>query len=225
MRRLWFIVGGGRELTVSFFACMLQKPNASVTLEAVLVRSQLKYRRTFTPNPDGKPVIRVTETMENMATVERALGRQQHVSIGMAMLDGEDGCQFASNADRGLTWPGDTSTFRPNTEFEYPHVPLKDSELSEGGDGNGEGGKGEVAKPKPGSRTADWRQYPRKEASNVTDLLTLRIKPEDSVGWFVAERDLPGGKGTLCDLLAKVHMCSFVVFCCSKIPGHYSRLY
>ena len=59
------------------------------------------------------------------------------------------------------------SNFSINKEFQYPFVPRK----------NGE--------------TEDWRQYPR--CPSNTDLCTMRVDPNDSLGWFVVERqEKPG---------------------------------
>ena len=114
-------------------------------------------------------MIRISETLENLLPLERAVGRAQHVSIGRSMFDGgvDAPCFFSCNADRGLTWPEEHSTFKTNTSFEYPQVPTKED-----------------------GATTDWRQYPR-EAEN-SDLLTLRINPADKFGWFVAEKTIDG---------------------------------
>ena len=57
--------------------------NRSVTLTADMPESMLRIARTFTPCPQGKPVVKVTETITNLVGFQRAMGRSQHVSLEM----------------------------------------------------------------------------------------------------------------------------------------------
>jgi hypothetical protein len=142
--------------------------DASVTLSCHLRQSHLEVSRTYTPAPDGAPVVKVTERLKNLVGSDRALGRSQHVTLGAEILDG--GCRFSSNCDKGLTWPednGEDSFWAVGAEFDMPSVPRKDG----GAD--------------------DWGQYPRCEKSS--DLLTLRVDPSATHGYMLADRLLPGG--------------------------------
>lgn len=155
-----------------------------MTLEAHLTRSGLRISRTYAPDENEKPIVNVTETVENLLGVERVFGRAQHVSVGASMLEGSS-CRFACNADRGLTWPEPTSTFRHNTSFKYPMIPTK-------------------GKASTDEAHCDWRQYPRGHPNS--DLLTLRIRPQDKHGWFVAERTLADGNECAYCLLSIVNV-------------------
>lgn len=124
-------------------------------------------RRTYIPDIDDKPIVRIVEELENCLTFERVLGRSQHVSIGKTMLAG--GCKFSCNADHGLTWPEETDTFKRDTKFDYPNIPCK---------------------PSIGERPIDWRTFPRKECQSNSDLCTLRISPAEKYGWFVAQKKM-----------------------------------
>ena len=72
--------------------------DASVTMSCHMHQSQLEVSRTFTPAPDGAPVIRVTERLKNLIGSDRAMGRSQHVTLGSELLEG--GCRFSSNCDK-----------------------------------------------------------------------------------------------------------------------------
>ena len=190
-----------------------QVPSVSVTLEAHLRRSGLVVRRTFIPDPEDRPIILVQETLENLLGVERALGRSQHVSIGTAMLEGLDQpCRFSCNADRGMTWPVDeVDTFEPGAEFEYPLIPAKGQptptrtlEHAAGGQNvatdassASEAGQKAVPSKQAVAKPLDWRRFPRNGGAPNSDLLTLRIRPEEKHGWFVAERTLVNEKASV----------------------------
>lgn len=135
-----------------------------MTLTCHMRQSMLEVSRTFVPAPDGSPVIKVTERLKNLVGTDRALGRSQHVTLGVEILGGRD-CRFACNCDRGMTWPEDNgphSFWAVGQEFDVPRVPRKD------------GG------------TDDWRRYPRCDRNS--DLLTMRVAPGEELGWFTAAR-------------------------------------
>ena len=154
---------------------------ASVTLAVRLQQTQLEMRRTFTPAPDGSPVVRVTEEICNLVGFERAMGATQHVSLGADFIaDGK--CRFSTNCDKGMTWPhagasadGDVdpgdgaasasppSFFAPGQTFNVAEgIPRKDGGVD------------------------DWSRFPRCERNS--DLCTMRVSPQDEHGWFVVER-------------------------------------
>jgi hypothetical protein len=132
----------------------------SVTLSCHLKETQLAVSREFTVHAD-LPVIQVSETLKNLVGFQRALGRQQHVTIGSEMLKG-DACTFTTNCDKGRTWPddnGENSFFATGKDFEVgENIPRKD------------GG------------TDDWSRYPRCESNS--DLCTMRVAPSSDLGYF-----------------------------------------
>lgn len=144
--------------------------DACVTMSCHLRQSQLEVSRTYTPAPDGTPVIKVTEKLKNLVGSDRALGRSQHVTLGAEILKG--GCRFSSNCDKGLTWPednGEDSFWAVGKEFDMPSVPRKDGEVD------------------------DWGLYPRCEKNS--DLLTLRVDPSATYGYMLADKLLENGSG------------------------------
>lgn len=145
--------------------------DSSVTLAAHLRHTCLDISRTYTLNGH---TCEVEEQITNLCGFERAMGRSQHVTLGNEFLAG--GVKFRANCTKGLTWPDaelpPSSQWATGEEFQYPNVPRKDGEGFD-----------------------DWRIYPR-HAQN-SDLLTMCVDPEDSHGWFVAERGGSDGLPTL----------------------------
>ena len=148
----------------------------SVTMSCRLVETQLILTREYTPSIDGTPVVKVTETMQNLCGFLRALGKTQHVTIGSEMLNLntenttsiKTSCTFTCNCDRGTTWPTDNgvnSFFAVGQDFQYPNIPRKNN-VNDGLD--------------------DWRTFPRCKCNS--DLCTMRVNPNDDYGWFVVEK-------------------------------------
>ena len=137
-------------------------PDRRLTLRAELPRTALTVERVF-HCVEGSTQITVENRVTNRVGFERALGCAEHVTLGAAFLSPSP-TLFSCNADRGMTWPDPDNTtdeaFADFEEFEYPHVPRR--------------GGGQI----------DWRRYPRSDVSS--DCCTLRIRPEDAWGWFVA---------------------------------------
>ncbi len=137
---------------------------ATLVMEADLTHTALTIRRAFRLERDAQTV-RVDETLTNKVGFQRALGVAQHVTLGGAFLGGpQRPALFASNADRGLTWPQDFSdlphSFAMDKAFDFPLIPSRDGS------------------------TQDWRRYPRHESNQ--DLCSLRVRHTDDVGWFSA---------------------------------------
>jgi hypothetical protein len=139
--------------------------SSTVTLTADLRESMLRVSRTFTLCPRGSPVVKVTETITNLAGFQRAMGRSQHVSLDMT----QRARRFNTNARRGLTWPEDNgaaSLWAVGAEFDVKEgVPRKD------------GGRD------------DWFRFPRKDAPRQSDLCTLHVPGADRYGWFTCATD------------------------------------
>jgi hypothetical protein len=137
-------------------------PECRLTLRAELPRTALTVERVFHCR-GGASQITVETRVTNRVGFERALGCAEHVTLGVAFLSPAP-TLFASNADRGITWPDPDNVtddaFADFQEFAYPQVPLR--------------GGGEI----------DWRQYPRSDVNS--DCCTLRILPQDPWAWFVA---------------------------------------
>ena len=135
---------------------------ATLVMRARLPESFLEVTRSVRLR-DGASCVRVEESVRNLTGVERVYGCAQHVTLGEAFLK-DAPALFACNADKGRTWPQPSaekhSTWAVAADFDYPDVPRRD------------GG------------TADWRRYPR-DARN-SDLCTLRVRPQDELGWFTA---------------------------------------
>jgi hypothetical protein len=184
-------------------ACSLVNSQSHETMAYIII---LKVADVVLCARQDGAVCEVEESITNLCGFERALGRSQHVTLGAEFLsppDGADvaagirlrpahgphvgsrsacglaeqacvafgvgavGATFSANCDMGLTWPDlelpPASQWETAAEFEYPDVPRKDGGVD------------------------DWRQFPRGHAAN-SDLLTLRVNPQKSHGWFVAER-------------------------------------
>lgn len=140
----------------------------SVTLSCNLKETQLAVSRNFTIHPE-LPLVQVSETLKNLVGFQRALGRQQHVTIGAKMLEGGD-CTFCTNCDKGKTWPddnGQNSFFAIGKEFRDGKIPRKDGE------------------------TDDWSCFPRCECNS--DLCTMRVIPDSKFGYFSVLKPSPNG--------------------------------
>lgn len=133
---------------------------ATLKMSAFLRRSALEVSREFTLK-EGESFVSVQESIRNLVGFERVYGCAQHATLGEAFLK-DSPALFACNADKGITWPtdADLTTLAPDTEFDYPDLPLKD------------GG------------CADWRSHPRSDEEG--NLCTMRIRPSDESGWFTA---------------------------------------
>lgn len=134
--------------------------SAKLTMSAYLRETAMEITRTISLN-EGESCVSVDESIRNLVGFQRAYGCSQHATIGEAFL--KDGpAIFACNADRGMTWPtaDEITTLVADTEFTYPDLP------------RGDGG------------TDDWRRHPRSEKEG--NLVTLRIRPDASHGWFTA---------------------------------------
>lgn len=161
----------------------------ALVLCTYLRRSQLQIRRTFTLNG---PVVAIKEELTNLCSVERAMGRCQHVTIGEEFLVGSDCkamCAFSCNADKGHTWPVDFdptgalhSRCQPNTEFNMPLIPLRPFKAEELGSRAEKG---------------DWTAFPPEGVAANSDLCTLRVDPKEAWGCFCARRLANGNVLTL----------------------------
>ena len=131
-----------------------------VTLVCRLHETQLLVKRKFRVE-DGSCQVEVTETIENLVGFQRALGRQQHVTIGAEILSEGSPCTFFTNCDKGKTWPvdnGKNSFFSVNEEFEGGSIPRKDG------------------------HTDEWAKFPRCDSNS--DLCTMRVNPNEKHGFF-----------------------------------------
>ena len=140
--------------------------DGKLTMTAHLQRSLLRCTREY--SLDGEALL-VSETVTNLASFERAMGRCQHVTIGEEFLGRGARCSFHARCDKGMTWPEDMdsdgalcSQWEPATEFAYPHIPRR----ARGG----------------ASGTDDWTQFPREGTPVSSDLATMRVDPTTEEG-------------------------------------------
>ena len=137
-----------------------------LVMETDLPHTALTIVREFRL-PDGADTLVITESVGNNVGFERALGIQQHASLGHQFLETKDSpTLFACNADKGQTWPGveyeAPHCLKVSEDFDYPDMPAQDGSVQ------------------------DWRVFPRHDANS--DLCTLRVKQADKLGWFSAHQ-------------------------------------
>ena len=99
----------------------------SLALSVRLPGANLHFRREIRLR-EGESVAYCTETVSNLATVDRAFEWQQHVSLGPPFLDPQ-ACVIALPATRGITYPDEydegKSLLMPKQEFRWPFAPLR----------------------------------------------------------------------------------------------------
>jgi hypothetical protein len=158
----------GESGMVTWDVMAVDRDAGSVMLSAHLVHTAMTVERTFTLRTGANEVV-VEESVTSLVGFERAIGRQQHATIGAAFLEPRPAF-FSCNADRGVTYPealsDDTHSYAVNTEFDYPHVPRRDG------------------------TTVDWRTYPTKGPSG--NLSSLRMNPAEELSWWVATSNAHG---------------------------------
>jgi len=98
-----------------------------IALEANLRLAQLRFRRRI-KLAEGSPVVRISETVENLSASDRPMAWTQHVTLGPPFLE-TGHTQFRMPAKRSKT--GDASfndnlgPYQPDAEFMWPLCPLK----------------------------------------------------------------------------------------------------
>jgi hypothetical protein len=108
------------ETSVARF--VIDRSAEALAMEAVLPSAQLRVQRRITL--DGR-IVRVRESVENLASADRPVGWTQHVTIGGPFLE-KGRTQFALSADRSLVYPGTfgpADYLRPGAEFSWPNAP------------------------------------------------------------------------------------------------------
>jgi hypothetical protein len=97
----------------------------SLTMTAVLAAAQLRSVRRITLE---QRVVRIRESVENMAATDRPVGWTQHVTMGPPFVArGETALRLT--ADRSIVYPGTfgpADYLRAGAEFRWPHAPHVD---------------------------------------------------------------------------------------------------
>jgi hypothetical protein len=121
--------------------------------------AQLQFSRRIHVEGTG---VSIKETVKNLCARERAIGWQQHVSLGPPFC--EEGFWSDSNCDLGVTHPesfGEGASLIPGRETHWPLAPRRD------------GG------------TCNYRQ-PFEARATANDFSGYRISPAEEFGQFVA---------------------------------------
>jgi hypothetical protein len=98
-----------------------------ILLAGTLRLAELRFSRRINLAP-GSSVVRIAETIENLAASDRPIAWTQHVTLGPPFLEGGR-TQFRMPATRSKV--GDTSfndnlgPYQPDAEFTWPFCPLK----------------------------------------------------------------------------------------------------
>jgi hypothetical protein len=126
---------------------------------ANLPLAQLAIEREVQLTPDS-PVIRFSETVENLAGADRPIAWTEHVTLGPPFLE-KGATRFCVTATRSKTYEGEFGdTFQIDTEFDWPHAPRK------------------------GGGTIDLRTFT--DAPSSAGLTTHLMDPQRSQAYFIA---------------------------------------
>jgi hypothetical protein len=102
------------------------KGSGEVRLRTLLPGAALVVERAFEMLP-GEGVLRVRESVSNLASASRNLHWVQHATVGPAAFPA--GARVTTNAREGLTWPLDyegSNALRRDASFEWPCAPGAD---------------------------------------------------------------------------------------------------
>ncbi len=107
----------------------VQGGDGEMLARASLPEAQLLVERRLQLAP-GAGVLRITETVENLAATDRPVGWTQHVTLGPPFLV-KGVTQFRASATRSKVFESDFSQgkgyMKIGAEFTWPHVPHKDA--------------------------------------------------------------------------------------------------
>lgn len=110
-----------------------EERDGSLTQSASLDTCRLIFRRELRCAAD-KPSVTVTETVENPTACDREIAWTQHVTLGPPFLE-KGVTRFEATATRSKTFEGEFSPgmgyMRPNTEFNWPHVPCLEGDTED----------------------------------------------------------------------------------------------
>ncbi len=143
----------------SVVAYQLSAESRTLVSRANLPLAQLSIERVVRLQPDS-PVIRFSETVENLAGTDRPIAWTEHVTLGPPYLE-KGVTRFSVTATRSKTFEGEFGdTYQMDTEFEWPHA------------------------PRQGGGTIDLRTF--SSAASSAGLTTHLMDPQRSQAYFVA---------------------------------------
>lgn len=99
----------------------IQAGDGGLVARAELPNAQLRFERQVRLSA-GSPVIRFTETVENLSATDRPIGWTQHVTLGPPFLQ-KGSTEFRMPATRSKVNDGAEGYMQPGAEFEWPNVP------------------------------------------------------------------------------------------------------
>ncbi len=136
--------------------------NDSISLEAVLPKSEMRFKRVLSIEQDS-PVVRISEEVENLSYTDRPIAWTQHVTLGSPFLQ-RGSTQFRVSATRSkvidASFNAGQGGQQPDAEFEWPFCPMRDGSVQ------------------------DLRVFPDKPVS--AGFTAHLMNPHDQRAWFMA---------------------------------------
>lgn len=103
---------------------------AEMVVRACFPAAQLRFERQI--RLDG-PVVRITETVENLSATDRPIGWTQHVTLGPPFLE-RGRTQFRASATKSKVFEGEfgvNAYMKPGAVFDWPYAPRMDGGASD----------------------------------------------------------------------------------------------
>lgn len=118
-------VGVHGEASVAHYT--IERNNNRLQGDAMLPLFELKLTRILELNP-SKPVIEITETVENLSALDRPIAWTQHVTLGSPFVQ-HGVTQFAIPAKRSRVFEGDfgDTALVPGADFTWPLAPAQNN--------------------------------------------------------------------------------------------------
>jgi hypothetical protein len=106
----------------------IEAGEGGLVARAELPNAQLRFERKVQLTA-GSPVIRFTETVENLSTTDRPIGWTEHVTLGPPFLE-KGSTQFRLPATRSKVCEA-SGGMRAGAEFDWPNVPRDDGGVTD----------------------------------------------------------------------------------------------
>jgi len=107
----------------------LHPQDGGLLMAADLPVAGLRFSRSIRFQSEGEGVIEITETIENLARSDRAVGWTQHVTLGPPFLE-KGATQFRATATRSKViehdFTGGQGHLKTGAEFDWPYAPRWD---------------------------------------------------------------------------------------------------
>lgn len=133
-----------------------------ITMSTTLPHAQLRFKRHIELDSGGT-TIRFSETIENLAPIDRPIGWTQHATLGPPFLE-RGSTQFRASATRskvaGAAFTPGEVFYQPDAEFDWPLCPARQG------------------------KTADLQVFTAESHSG--GFTTHLIDPQQEHAWFVA---------------------------------------